>query len=101
MRPPHNPSLSAKGALACGHETSYALAPEVIMKSTLLLVVPLLASIALGAACSPSSPPVAAATTTTTGSDAGAAYVCPMDPEVTSATPGTCPKCGMKLVPKK
>ena len=26
-------------------------------------------------------------------------YVCPMHPEVTAAEPGTCPKCGMKLVP--
>jgi FtsP/CotA-like multicopper oxidase with cupredoxin domain len=26
-------------------------------------------------------------------------YVCPMHPEVTSAEPGTCPKCGMRLVP--
>jgi FtsP/CotA-like multicopper oxidase with cupredoxin domain len=26
-------------------------------------------------------------------------YVCPMHPEVTSTEPGTCPKCGMKLVP--
>jgi FtsP/CotA-like multicopper oxidase with cupredoxin domain len=26
-------------------------------------------------------------------------YVCPMHPEVTSATPDRCPKCGMKLVP--
>jgi hypothetical protein len=25
-------------------------------------------------------------------------YVCPMDPEVRSATPGICPRCGMKLV---
>ena len=24
-------------------------------------------------------------------------YVCPMDPEVKSKTPGTCPKCGMTL----
>jgi Cu+-exporting ATPase len=30
----------------------------------------------------------------------GQAYVCPMHPEVTQATPGTCPKCNMKLVPK-
>ncbi len=26
-------------------------------------------------------------------------YVCPMDPEVRSATPGACPKCGMALEP--
>jgi FtsP/CotA-like multicopper oxidase with cupredoxin domain len=26
-------------------------------------------------------------------------YVCPMHPEVTSTDPGTCPKCGMRLVP--
>src|SRR6266511_1953685 len=28
-----------------------------------------------------------------------ASYACPMHPEVTSSEPGTCPKCGMKLVP--
>jgi FtsP/CotA-like multicopper oxidase with cupredoxin domain len=27
-------------------------------------------------------------------------YVCPMHPEVTSDTPGSCPKCGMKLLPE-
>src|SRR6266511_3793276 len=26
-------------------------------------------------------------------------YACPMHPDVTSAEPGTCPKCGMKFVP--
>ena len=31
--------------------------------------------------------------------DAAAGYVCPMHPEVTSDEPGTCPKCGMKLIP--
>jgi membrane fusion protein, copper/silver efflux system len=28
-------------------------------------------------------------------------YICPMHPEYTSADPGDCPICGMKLVPKK
>jgi hypothetical protein len=28
---------------------------------------------------------------------AGATYTCPMHPEVTSAEPGKCPKCGMNL----
>ena len=40
-----------------------------------------------------------------TARDEGAAkaivYTCPMHPEVTSSQPGKCPKCGMKLVPKK
>src|SRR5204862_541548 len=30
---------------------------------------------------------------------APAVYACPMHPEVTATEPGTCPKCGMKLVP--
>ena len=33
--------------------------------------------------------------------EAAAAYVCPMHPEVTSATPGKCPKCGMDLVKRR
>jgi hypothetical protein len=31
---------------------------------------------------------------------AAGAYTCPMHPEVKSEKPGTCPKCGMKLVEK-
>jgi hypothetical protein len=34
-------------------------------------------------------------------SEAAAVYTCPMHPEVVSSGPGKCPKCGMKLVPKK
>ena len=30
-----------------------------------------------------------------------AIYTCPMHPEVTSTTPGTCPKCGMTLIKKE
>lgn len=30
-----------------------------------------------------------------------AAYTCSMHPEVVADKPGTCPKCGMELVPKK
>jgi hypothetical protein len=35
------------------------------------------------------------------GSGGATVYTCPMHPEVTSDKPGRCPKCGMKLVPKK
>jgi len=34
-----------------------------------------------------------------TPASAPAVYACPMHPEVTAAEPGTCPKCGMKLMP--
>ena len=32
-------------------------------------------------------------------SPAAAAYMCPMHPDVMSATPGKCPRCSMELVP--
>lgn len=32
---------------------------------------------------------------------AQAIYTCPMHPEVVSDQPGTCPKCGMELVPRE
>ncbi len=38
--------------------------------------------------------------TTVHGKAVGAAYTCPMDPEVSSDKPGKCPKCGMTLVKK-
>jgi FtsP/CotA-like multicopper oxidase with cupredoxin domain len=34
-----------------------------------------------------------------TGDTGATSWTCPMHPEVTSAEPGTCPSCGMKLVP--
>jgi multidrug efflux pump subunit AcrA (membrane-fusion protein) len=36
-----------------------------------------------------------------TNNAAGKVYTCPMHPEVTSSSPGLCPKCNMKLVLKK
>jgi FtsP/CotA-like multicopper oxidase with cupredoxin domain len=33
------------------------------------------------------------------GGSEASSYVCPMHPEVTSTEAGTCPKCGMKLIP--
>src|SRR5437667_11893162 len=30
--------------------------------------------------------------------NAGSVYICPMDPDVRSNNPGTCARCGMKLV---
>jgi hypothetical protein len=35
------------------------------------------------------------------GKQPGTIYTCPMHPEVTSDKPGSCPKCGMRLVAKE
>lgn len=43
----------------------------------------------------------APATAHDSGSPKSVVYTCPMHPDVTSSQPGKCPKCGMKLVPKK
>jgi hypothetical protein len=32
--------------------------------------------------------------------DGAVRYTCPMHPEIVQGEPGSCPKCGMKLVPK-
>jgi len=53
---------------------------------TILLSAGVIAVAVLAGACSKST-----ATT----------YTCPMHPEVVQDHPGNCPKCGMKLEPKK
>jgi hypothetical protein len=53
---------------------------------------PASATLALDAPPQPASP----ATPATAES-----YTCPMHPEIVRSAPGKCPKCGMKLVPRK
>jgi Heavy metal binding domain len=47
------------------------------------------------------SAPAGQPTYATDAGSSSAVYTCPMHPEVTSAVPGRCPKCGMNLVPAK
>jgi Cu+-exporting ATPase len=44
-------------------------------------------------------PAVAPATHSVAPAKAGAQYTCPMHPEIVQTGPGSCPKCGMALVP--
>jgi len=60
-----------------------------------------MANLKLASTGTPSHPPQQAAAPTlpnTTGAS-GTRYTCPMHPEIVSATPGSCPKCGMTLTP--
>jgi Cu+-exporting ATPase len=34
------------------------------------------------------------------GQDGGRIYVCPMHPQIRQTSPGTCPECGMDLLPE-
>jgi heavy metal-binding protein len=46
-----------------------------------------------------SAPPIAKPGSAAVSSSPALEYVCPMDADIRSKTPGVCPRCGMKLVP--
>jgi Heavy metal binding domain len=46
-----------------------------------------------------STPPVTNPGSAAASSQSAVEYVCPMDRDIRSKTPGVCPRCGMKLVP--
>jgi hypothetical protein len=53
-----------------------------------------------GSATAESSHPPESTRPADTKAGGAVRYTCPMHPEVVRGEPGTCPKCGMKLVPK-
>ena len=68
----------------------------------LVLVLVVLAITVTAALVSGCNKPAASTDTVAPAATAtvGAAYTCPMHPEVTSDKPGQCPKCNMALVKK-
>ncbi len=74
------------------------------LRRCLLLLLPLLAT-ACGDGPKPPSEPLATALDDTLAEHArkhrDPAYVCPMHPQIVKDGPGTCPICGMDLVPKQ
>jgi hypothetical protein len=70
-----------------------------------LLVAPALLAIALPSSCGGSKPAAAvdagvraAQTTATPNPSTDSIWICPMDRDIRKHNPGTCPRCGMKLV---
>jgi len=92
-RDPSNPS-AAEGAVPPSSKAMLMNAPSVA--ATHEPTTPEHAGHQHGAA-----PATSASAVSTDAGSAAVVYVCPMHPEVTSSSPGKCPKCGMTLVPKK
>ena len=80
---------------------------NIVKERTILTVVIALAVLVLlvvgTPGCAPKAEPMAPALATGEASTQPVqqVYTCPMHPEVTSDKPGSCPQCGMALVPKK
>jgi Cu+-exporting ATPase len=65
------------------------------MKILTLIVCAAIFTFSVAAFAEPTPSPVPAVSPT------AKEYTCPMHPEVVKNKPGKCPKCGMKLEPKK